>query len=77
MNFNEYLSKHTCLYSETKSFSASLLSYLECAYEKHGIKVATFFNMNNDNSENDIYNKVNNLIRQQYKIKFHNISKIL
>lgn len=75
MTFKQYIDKHTSLYSETKQLSESLLSFLEVAYEKHGINVAPFFSVKNQNTEEQVFNKVNDLIRKQYKIKFHNVGK--
>lgn len=75
MTFEQYIEKSTSLYSETKKLSDSLLSFLKVAYEKHGINVAPFFSVHNQNSESDTFKKVNDLIRKQYKIKFHNVGK--
>ncbi len=75
MNYFEYLQKHISLYSEVKDLSPSLQSFLRDAYENHHIKVAPFFSVKNTDSEEQIYNKVNDLIRKQYRIKFHNVGK--
>jgi hypothetical protein len=75
MNYSEYLQKHISLYSDTKDLSSSLQAFLRNAYEQHHIKVAPFFSVKNTDTEVQIYNKVNDLIRKQYRIKFHNVGK--
>jgi len=75
MTFEQYIDEHTSLYTETKQLSDSLLSFLQVAYENHGINVAPFFSVKNMNSESQVFYKVNDLIRKQYKIRFHNVGK--
>lgn len=75
MTFEQYIDKHKSLYSETKNLSPDLIEFLKQAYDKHDINVAPFFSIKNDNTEKQVFDKVNDLIRKQYKIKFHNVGK--
>jgi hypothetical protein len=75
MTFEQYIDKHKSLYSETKVLSPGLIDFLKIAYEKHGINVAPFFSIKNEKTEDQVYNQVNDLIRKQYKIKFHNVGR--
>jgi predicted DNA-binding protein (MmcQ/YjbR family) len=75
MTFDTYIDNNFTSFNQTRRFSDTLLSFLKIAYEKHNIKVAPFFNIHNTKSENEIMLQVNDLIRKQYKVKFHNVGK--
>ena len=78
MSFEDKLHELTVDIHNKREFSQEVISFMKVAFESHKVSireiVGFFYNINTLN-ENEILDRINDLIRRQYRIKFHNIGK--
>lgn len=78
MHFEDKLHELTYNISDKRVFSQEVISMMKIAYEKHKVsirKIVGFFYRMNTMNDNQVLDKLNDMIRQQYDIKFHNVGK--
>jgi len=71
MNFDKHLNEIKRINSPI--YSPSLLNYMKNVYENHGLTMASFFVPGYQKREDEIYYIINERIRKQHKLQFHNV----
>jgi hypothetical protein len=71
MAFNNYIEKKSL---DISRFSTEFVSYLEKCYNKFHINLAPFIS-SPDRSEEQIFLQLNDELRRQHRIQFHNVGK--
>jgi len=71
MSFDKHLNR--IIRSNSPEYSPSLLEYMKSVHERFNISMASFFSFGYISSEELIKAKINDLIRKQHRLQFHNV----